>query len=151
MTALSANRDPQQYGVDPTPRYYPNRFGLRAAVRIFIGAMVFGDSAGRATPGGATATTGALVCLGVAEEGVDNTAGAADAKTIEKIRRGYFERKAGTLVDALTLAMIGTNVYAMDDQTVGATDGGGGARPVAGKLLGFINGSLLRPVVGLGV
>lgn len=57
---------------------------------------------------------------------------------------GDFELESGTAGDAITVANIGDTVYIIDDNTVGATDGGA-TRSAAGKLVAISpNG---KPVV----
>lgn len=149
MAALTANAKRGQYGVDVIPCYFANKVGLAAAACIFQGAVVFADASGNAVPGGATAITGAVTALGVAEEKVDNTLGGANALYISKLRRGAFEFK-NLGGDAITAAHIGLTVYCADDQTARATSNAA-ACPALGKFLGFMDGDTARPVVSVGV
>lgn len=79
-----------------------------------------------------TATT--LTALGRAEETVDNTAGAAGAKTV-RVRRNKAFKFANAAADLVTQAELGKSCYIVDDQTVAKTNGGT-TRSVAGKVLG---------------
>jgi hypothetical protein len=102
---------------------------LAAATRIFAGALVCLNAAGNAVPG-ATATT--LTARGVAQEHVDNSAGAAGDLRIES-RRGVFPFVNSAAADEITRADIGTNAYIVDDQTVAKTSGTN-TRSVAGVI-----------------
>lgn len=67
---------------------------------------------------------------------------------------GVFPFAIGSAGDALAQADVGNNVYGIDDQTVGKTDGGTG-RPVAGKLvrletLGGVNVAWVAVLMALG-
>ncbi len=104
-------------------------FPAKGGARIFLGALVV-LSGGYALNG--RAGTG-LVCVGIAEETVDNTNGPDGAQTV-KVRSGAlwrFDNSGGA--DQITLADVGANAYIVDDQTVAKTDGGN-ARSVAGKV-----------------
>lgn len=60
---------------------------------------------------------------------------------------GDFEMESGTAGDALTFANVGDDVYLIDDNTVGATDGGA-TRSLAGELVAISpNG---KPIVRFG-
>lgn len=100
--------------------------GVAAATTIFTGSIVMRNAAGFLTKG-ATAT--GLIGVGRAEERVVNSgaAGAADLK----YRAGSFRFASATAGDAVTVAHIGKPVFAVDDETVAATDGGG-TRSIAG-------------------
>lgn len=93
-------------------------FNVAANVKIYAGALVVLD-AGNAKPG---VTAAGLFSVGRAEELVDNTGGAAGAKTV-KVKRGVFcfENAAADLVSD---ANIGSPCYVVDDQTVAATHAG---------------------------
>lgn len=105
---------------------------VAANVKIFAGSLVAASATGYATPG-ATATT--LTYLGRAEELVDNTGGAAGAKTIQ-VRRGKAFKFANLGADAVTQAALGKACYIVDDQTVAATNGTG-TRSAAGIVVGL--------------
>lgn len=92
---------------------------VAAATRIFAGSLVCLNAAGNAVPG-STATT--LKARGVAQEQVDNTAGAAGDLRIET-RRGVFAFANSAAADEITRADIGATAYIVDDQTVAKTDG----------------------------
>ena len=93
-------------------------FNVAANVKIYAGALVVLD-AGNAKPG---VTAAGLFSVGRAEELVDNTGGAAGAKTV-KVKRGVFcfENAAADLVSD---ANIGSPCHVVDDQTVAATHAG---------------------------
>ncbi len=112
---------------------------VKASTTIFEGATVATDSTGYALP--AAEATG-LKCWGVAEETVDNSAGADGVKFV-KVRGGVFTRDVGLSADALTQAEIGKTVYAIDDHTVGKTTNSS-ARSPAGIFLGYDTDSTPR-------
>ncbi|MBL9102157.1 MAG: hypothetical protein JNL82_14430 [Myxococcales bacterium] len=124
MTALSQSRR--------TPRLEGRRyrFPVAADVLIYSGAMVAITTSGYAKPA-VTATS--LRIIGIAsldpQEGyVDNTDGAAGDKNVVVYAGIYgFKNSAGG--DEITAAELGQTVYAVDDQTVAKTSGGGTRSP----------------------
>lgn len=114
MAALLSDRPtPERSGLD---RVFP----VAANARIYAGALVM-LNAGNAQAGAAGA---GLVSVGIAEERADNTGGAAGAIQV-RVRRGTFRLGNSGAADAITRAEIGSPCYAVDDQTVAKTDGGG--------------------------
>lgn len=114
MTALTKNRN--------TPAMAPG--GLRrgevaAAQLIFAGALVMRNSAGDLVKG-QTAT--GLVGVGRAFAQVDNGSGSAGDLTAD-YEMGVFRFANSAGADEITKANIGDLAYAVDDQTVAATDG----------------------------
>ncbi len=122
MTALSA------------PRLATERSGqtstvpVAAATVVWQGGIVVMEG-GVAKPG-KTAT--GLVVLGIAEETVDNSTGAAGAKSVTP-RRGCF-RFVNLGSDPVTAADVGQDVWLVDDQTI-AKSSGTATRSAAGKLI----------------
>lgn len=102
---------------------------LAASTRIFAGALVCLNAAGNAVPG-ATSTT--LKARGVAQEYVDNSAGAAGDQRVAT-RRGVFNFANSASADEITRADIGVNAYIVDDQTVAKTSATN-TRSVAGVI-----------------
>lgn len=102
---------------------------LAASTRIFAGALVCLNAAGNAVPG-ATSTT--LKARGVAQEYVDNSAGAAGDQRVST-RRGVFNFANSASADEITRADIGVNAYIVDDQTVAKTSATN-TRSVAGVI-----------------
>lgn len=94
---------------------------------FYKGAIVSVDTSGYAHPGRATATDRVV---GVADEYVDNSAGASGAKSV-RVKQGIF--KFDDIADnaALTIADIGNAVYIYDDCAVAKTVS---TRPIAGYL-----------------
>lgn len=92
---------------------------VAAATRIFAGSLVCLDASGNAVPG-STATT--LKARGLAQEQVDNSAGAAGDLRIE-IRRGVFPFANSAGADEITRVDIDATAYIVDDQTVAKTNG----------------------------
>lgn len=122
MTALTADR------LTPDRTASLRQVPVAANARIFAGALIVLHS-GTAKPG--FVATG-LTALGRAERRVDNTGGADGAKVVD-VRSGTFRYAAGAGADAITASLIGGDCYVIDDQTVGATDGGG-TRSRAGRI-----------------
>lgn len=114
MVALIANRNTPRF--DGEVREGP----VAAATRIFAGALVMRDAAGRITKGAV-----ALNCVGVgrAEDAADNSAGAAGAITC-RYRPGVFSFANSAAGDLIAQADIGKPCFIVDDQTVAKTDGG---------------------------
>jgi hypothetical protein len=104
---------------------------IAANVKVFAGALVAASATGYVTPG-ATATT--LTYLGRAEEFVDNTGGAAGAKTV-RVRRGKAFKWKNSAGDAVTQAELGKTCYIEDDETVSKTNAGGNTQSAAGKVV----------------
>lgn len=102
---------------------------IAAATVIFAGALVALNAAGDAVPG-STSTT--LKAVGVAQETVDNSSGAAGAVRVE-VRRGLFRFGNSAAADAITRAEIGSNAYIVDDETVAKTSGTS-TRSIAGVI-----------------
>lgn len=124
MTALTADRDTQRRA--GTDAAYP----MKGGVRIFVGAIAAIDTATGFATKGATATT--LKVVGIAQEQVDNSAGADGALTVP-VRRGVWRLANSAGADQITLKDVGGNAYMVDDQTVAKTDGGA-TRSVAGVI-----------------
>jgi len=102
---------------------------VKAASKIYAGALVCLDANGWAVPG-ATATT--LKAVGRAESQADNTAGANGDLTVT-CKRGLFRFK-NSATDAIARSHIGGTAYVEDDETVAATHGGN-TRSAAGKII----------------
>ncbi|QIB34754.1 hypothetical protein [Ancylobacter pratisalsi] len=123
MSALTQDRNtPYRSGAIRTP-------GVAAGVKIYAGALVMATATGFARPGGVATT---LKPLGRAEEQVDNSAG-ADGDVIVPVSVGIFRFGNSAAADAITAADIGSNCYAVDDQTVAKTNGSA-TRSVAGVI-----------------
>ena len=91
--------------------------GVRAAVRIYAGALVAINSEGYAVP--AYEDTD-LKGLGRAEFNVDNMDGGDDDQTVE-VRKGVF-RFDNHKLDPVKIEHIGSDCYIVDDHTVAFTD-----------------------------
>lgn len=100
---------------------------VAASTTIFMGSLIVLDASGDAEP--ATTATG-KVCIGRAEEAVDNSAGAAGDKTVQ-VRKGAFHFGNDGSIDR---ANIGDTAYLVDDQTLADTDGTG-TRSAAGTIV----------------
>lgn len=111
MAALTANRF-QSRSAEPDVESYP----VAASAVIFQGAIIVSNAAGFAAPG--TTATG-LVCLGVAQEAVNNASGANGDKRVT-VRRGVY-KMVNDPGDLLVAADVGRVCYITDDQTVSKT------------------------------
>lgn len=122
MAAATADRNtPARSGRDFV-------FPLNAAKKAYAGAIAVLNGA-YCEP----ATTAlSLRAVGVFQEQVDNTAGAAGAVTV-KVARGVFRLGNSAAGDAITLSDVGNDCYLVDDQTVAKTSGTN-TRSVAGKV-----------------
>lgn len=105
-------------------------YPVKAATKIFAGAMVAINTANAFATKGATATT--LKAVGVAQEQADNSTG-ADGDISVKVRRGMFCLTNSAAGDLITLADVGTDCYMVDDQTVAKTSATG-TRSIAGRV-----------------
>lgn len=92
---------------------------VAAGVKIPAGTIVAASATGFGTPG-ATATT--LAYLGMADAGIDNTAGADGAVSVP-VRRGKAFKWANDGGDPVTQASLGRACYIVDNQTVAKTNG----------------------------
>lgn len=128
MTATTENRLTDEKGDSAIARYLP-ALPVAAATTIRHGVMVAINLSGYLVEVSADPT---LRVLGRSEEYVDNSAGAAGAKTC-KVKRGIFGwvNSAGTL--AVSDAHLGRIVFAVDNQTV-ALRNPTGVYPVAGRV-----------------
>lgn len=120
MAALTASKKNPKYGAGNT-MVLGLSLPMKAATKIFNGAMVGIDSSGNAMPAGLLAG-GTVRVLGVADAEVDNSSGAAAAKSVP-VRRGAFVFKNSSAGDQITKAEVGSAVYCVDDQTVAKTNG----------------------------
>jgi hypothetical protein len=110
MAALAADRTTRMRSGGATR---VNKGDVAASTKIYKGAVIAKNAAGYIVP---AADTAALKVVGVAEEQVDNTAGANGAKTVSYITGADFElvNLAGAIVQASKHALC----YAGDDQSV---------------------------------
>ena len=98
---------------------------VAAGAKIFEGAILMRDAHGNLVQGQAAKS---LIGVGRAGGRADNTSGkAGDARV--SYHAGVFAYANATSSDAITQADIGKICYAVDDQTVAKTDGGGARSP----------------------
>lgn len=113
---------------------------VHGSTTIFTGAIVMRDADGYLVEG-QTAT--GLVGVGVAEKTADNGAG-ADGAILCRYRVGEFQFANSAAADEITLSEIGDVCFAVDDQTVAATNGSSTRSP-AGIVTGVdANGVWVR-------
>ena len=124
MAALTQDRN--------TPRLEGgvHEAGVAAASKLYGGSLGCFNAAGYLVPG-STSTT--LKAAGRIEKQVDNSAGAAGAKTA-KYRPGTYRFGNSSAADLITIAEIGTDCFIVDDQTVAKTSGSS-TRSIAGKVV----------------
>lgn len=113
-------------------------FKVAANVKCFAGGLAVLEG-GYCRPG----RTGAgLIYLGRFDEQVDNSGGAAGAKTV-LVRRGKAFLFDNSSASAITQADIGQDCYIEDDQTVAKSAGtGAGAKSKAGRIMGLDAGGV---------
>lgn len=143
MSALTIERLTEFAGVQPSRGTY----SIKANVRIFKGAIVALDSAGRAMPAG-LAAAGSVLVVGKASATYDNRTGselggAADACDVE-VEYGVFAYTDddGDMDDT----DVGMPVYAVTDQDV-SMDSASGTQVIAGLLSEVRDG---KPYVYMG-
>lgn len=126
MSATAA-RLTDQLGIEANPPII--RAPLKDDAVVLAGTMAAIDASGYFVP--VTAALG-LRIVGLYLDSADNTNGGDGGKVV-RVQQGVWKLKAGTSGDALTQANLFDDVYAIDNETVGATDGTG-TRSLAGKL-----------------
>lgn len=126
MTAADAALKLQRRNIGKRARY-----PLAASTTIFGNTMVMLDSAGFARPAAASLANKGV--KGVARQTAIN-AGSAGAEWVE-VEGGEFLFNGSSL----TQAMVGSRVFATDDNTLAAT---GTNRPAVGPLMEFVSSSL---------
>lgn len=124
MAALAADRN--------TPRKHGETLSVpvKAAAKIYAGSLVFKAAGAGAEP---ARKAGNLIALGRAEELADNSSGAAGAISV-RVRRGTFRWENDAGAGAIDADDIGSDAYALDDQTVTKTAAGASK---AGTIVGF--------------
>jgi|GEM_PF-404680 len=135
MTAAIIDIKNTRLGTDDS--YEPLLLALpvEANTMIFGGTMVAQDAAGFAVPASSNA---AFKILGRCQRQINNLTlnipyGAQGAQTVQ-IEQGCFDYANSVGADLISQANYLTYCYAVDDNTVSLTDGGG-TRPVAGVIL----------------
>jgi len=129
MTAITKGRAYRT--MEPGLRSHP----IAANIVLLRGAMCFVNGSGYAD----MSTGNGLKCLGVSPADQDNAGGANGAfRAVFECDRD-FDFAIGTSADALTDADVGATVYAIDNATVGKTNGSS-SRAVAGTLTEISNG-----------
>ena len=110
----------------------PTRTGELRGLPVAAGAVIFAGGMVAISAGGVARvpTDATDVVLGRAEHRADNSAGADGDETIEA-RSGVFRFSNSSASDAIALSDIGSDCFAVDDEQVAKTDGGG-SRPRAG-------------------
>jgi len=129
MTALAKDKDTvYREGVELD-------LEVAASTTLYAGAGICVNAAGYAVP---AADTADFKSAGVAQEQVDNSAGAAGDKKVTVRRHGLFK----FVTAGLTIANIGDDVFWVDDQTVALAATTTNDVP-AGKIAGFISATAI--------
>lgn len=119
---------------------------VAASTKIYQGALVGLDSAGRAVAGTSNATARAII--GRAKALADNSSGLAAAISVE-VERGCFKFANSSSTDALSSVDVGQPCYVVDDQTVARTPGTGTApRTPAGMVMGVDTDGVWVQLIG---
>jgi hypothetical protein len=128
--ALTNLRNTPETGGGVFPEYlsYP----IAAAVTCHQGGIVELSALGLAQPAGTAGTPQPVVGVCIDPEGQDVSTGASSLQV--KVAQGVFQFNVGTGIDALTQANVGGLVYAINDNTIGASSGNG-LRAAAGTLV----------------
>ncbi|MDQ0454648.1 hypothetical protein [Rhizobium paknamense] len=122
MTALTIDRNTPQRSGD-------NRnFPVKGATTLFAGSMVALSENGFLVP---ASTLANLKVVGRNERRIVNQG--ADGDQRADVKAGIFRFENSTGGDAITLVDIGSDCFAVDDQTVARTSNSS-ARPVAGTI-----------------
>ena len=124
MAALATDRDTKRR--EGIQEGYP----VKAAAKIYAGAIGAVDATGYAVPGGVATT---LKCVGVSVARYDNTAGASGDLIAVFDKRPHWLANS-TAGDLIVLTDVGASCYIVDDQTVAKTNGTS-TRSVAGKIV----------------
>lgn len=117
MTATTTERNTKKLGSSSEPEVLS--LPVAAATPILKGTIVCDNGSGYATPG-VTSTT--LIVVGIADESVDNSAGAAGALNVP-VRRGCFRFENSSAGDAIAIAERFDECWLVDNQTVAKTSG----------------------------
>lgn len=125
MTALTAMRNTRSQGVGL--KHYP----VAATTNIYKGGMVCIDASGYAVPAANDAALSNVI--GVAHEDVDNSGGSNGDLNV-RVELGRVHLLVAT---SITQAMVGDNMYVVDDQTFDDVDPGNSIR--AGILMQFVS------------
>jgi hypothetical protein len=134
MANVTAERSDTRYGAGQNVIPGMVNLPMSASLKIWKGAMVAASNAvatkGQAFKAGANL---AQQVVGIANQTVDNSSGAAGAMFID-VRPGVYWLGNSTSTDAIDLHHIGQPAYVVDDQTVALTDNNG-ARVIAGTIV----------------
>ena len=147
MTALAKDGKFDQMDTPETVSPRIVQYDVEASTTIYGGAIVAKNTSGNMVPVSADTT---LIVVGQCDRQVVNSGAAGVQKVL--VRRGAFYYNCGTAGDALTKADLFAIVYAIDDNTVGKTNGGA-TRCKAGILMDVrADGkvAVLLGVMGLG-
>lgn len=106
-------------------------FPMQASTTLYAGGIVSINASGLL---GAATASGTQIVVGVSRK---QTVSGSSGTTQQEVVTGAFLFDIGTSGDALTVANAMTDVYVIDDHTVGATSNTG-ARPRAGYLVSIV-------------
>lgn len=125
-------------------------FPAKSGNTFWNGAMVAIDATGYLVPAAGTVGLKVVGCVDLKNHPNVVTTG-VDGATFIDVITGIFPMKIGTAGDALAQADVMSFVYALDDNTVGKTDGGT-QRPRAGQLVAIETiSSVVQALVAIGL
>lgn len=130
-----------------------NKIGFPAkATKVFYnGAMVAIDATGYLVPAAGTVGLKVVGCIDLKNHPSIDTTGKNDGDVYIDVITGIFPMKIGASADVLVQADVMSFVYALDDNTVGKTDGGT-QRPRAGQLVAIETiSSVVQALVAIGL
>jgi hypothetical protein len=111
--------------------------GMGATQKVYAGSMAAKNASGYIQP---AADVAGLVVVGMADEQVDNSAGAnGDLDISIRRKKGFIFKNSTT--NAVTIAHLLTDIYVEDDETVASA--GGTNSIVAGKCLAILDEGVL--------
>lgn len=144
MTTQTTDRKVDGLGHDPIARRF--RLPVAAATLLYSGALVMGDATGYAANAVEGAGNGDLVVHGIACKRVDNSAGTAGALSVD-VERTIADFTNGTGTNAITIADVGHQAYAIDNQTL-SRHNGGNTRPCVGRIHSITDAGRIMVEVG---
>jgi hypothetical protein len=134
MSNITANRaSTSRFGNSESVLLPVLAFQMAASTTLYSGGLVSINGSGLLQ---AATASGTQIVVGVSRK---FNVSAASGVTMQEVEIGCFNFDIGTSGDALTVANAMTDVYVIDDHTVGATSNSG-ARPRAGYLVTVLNG-----------
>lgn len=137
--ALTQDIKTTRYGVPGNASQPVGGFNMAASTTVYGGSICLTNSSGNIKNASSPSSTD--TCWGLVHAQTTNATTAVTSGILLDVNGRPFEVDTGTFYlnsgtggDALTAANLGQTVYVIDEQTVGATNGGG-TRPIGGVLV----------------